>query len=143
MSTTSDYTTVIQHKVTGELITVEEYLDMYMAEHTPEKESRWNKVYIQHFVEMLNSLPGAAPKILGYLLQHRGNNNLITATNKTIAEHLEISVNSVNTLMAKLVKADMLRRAERGMYMLNPHVATHGKFYVMNKQTWQTLKGSK
>lgn len=131
-----DYDVTVVDRRTGEEISFEKFLVQYLEDFT--RKFRFQQCNTGTLAGMLELIPGAGPKVLGYLLSRKTAGNLITETNKQIADELNMNVNTVAPLMAKFVKAKYLKRVDRGIYMLNPSIMSFGgPSGHVNQKNWR------
>lgn len=136
---TSDYNVLIAHKETGEELPFEEYLDLYLAEFVEKGYFEIANPYL--LADMLDLIPHTGAKVLAYLLRHKGPGNLIMKQNQEMAKDLGIGINSVGRIMTAFVKKGMIKRKDRGQYILDPAISCYGgRNKHRTTQTWREME---
>lgn len=88
------------------------------------------KLYLDDIAKLYN-LPRRTSDTIHALLRQMNFDSIITLTapaKRRIAEQLNTSVSTLENQLGKLVKADVLRRMDRGEYMLNPNLFARGRW---------------
>jgi Mn-dependent DtxR family transcriptional regulator len=134
----NDYEVTVRNKMTGELITHEEYLEaMYRDIERKGKFEMTNKGLLATLLELI---PHTGAQILAFLIRNKEPGNLIVKQNKEIAEELQIGINSVSRTMKIFVDSEMIRKKDRGVYMLNPNILSYGGgVYQRAIRKWREL----
>jgi hypothetical protein len=134
----NDYEVTVRHKKTGELITHQEYLEAMYRD--VERKGKFEMTSKGLMADMLEKIPHTGAQILAFLLRNKESGNLIVKQNKEIAEELQIGINSVGRTMKMFVAGGMLRKKDRGVYMLNPNVMSYGGgIYARAIRKWREL----
>ena len=94
------------------------------------------KLYIEDLGRLLDMPPG--PTNLIYELARRMDYEGMITLNKAIktrmAEHIGIKESSLRNYLTALVKADVVRIVDRGLYELNPHYFAKGDWSDIRKR---------
>ena len=61
-------------------------------------------------------------KILAYILENTREDNLFVGTQRTIAERTGIALKTVSTTMKMLLNAEIIKRQQHGVYLVNREV---------------------
>jgi hypothetical protein len=128
----------IRHKETGEEITIEEFIDLYLAEFVDKKYFELANPFM--LAGMLDLIPHTGAKVLAYLFRNKGPGNMIQKQNQEIAKDLGIGINSVGRIMTIFVKNGMLKKKDRGLYMMDPSISCYGgKNKYRSEQKWREM----
>ena len=134
----SDYEVVIKHKDTGEEIQIDEYIDLYLSEYVSKR--YFEIMNPAEMAALLEKIPHTGARVLAYLLRNKGPGNIIVKQNKEIAADLGIGINSVGRIITSFLKGGMLKKKDRGIYMMNPEITCYGgKSLYRTKQKWEEL----
>lgn len=120
----TDYTVKVTHNETGEELPFDEFLDLYFAEYVDKGYFEIANPYM--VAGMLDLIPHTGAKVLAYLLRNKGPGNMIQKQNQEMAKDLGIGINSVGRIMTAFVKKGMLKRKDRGLYMMDPSISCYG-----------------
>ncbi|MCD9465525.1 hypothetical protein CJF25_21690 [Photobacterium phosphoreum] len=113
---------------TGELI------DMNVIE-SEDTDFNFEKIWFSHILQALDCLGSKKINVVTWLLENKDNKNIIIGTQRKIAESCNVSVQTVTDVMKILMKADVIKMEQQGVYMLNPDVVFKGG----NKQRMNIL----
>ena len=94
------------------------------------REPSFVKLYIDDIM-LLHNMPATASSLLHLLvrkLDYDGYISLNAASKRLFAEELGVSVSSINNQFYKMVKKDILRRKDTGLFMLNPMLFAKGSW---------------
>ncbi len=105
---------------TGELI------DMKVIE-SENTDFNFEKIWLSHILQALDCLGSKKINVVSWLLKNKDRGNLIIATQRKIAESCNVSLQTVTDVMRILMKADVIKMEQQGVYMLNPNVVFKGK----------------
>ena len=98
-----------------------------------EREPDYVKLYLSDIVR-LKDLPPSAERILMIIVKHMGYGNFFQAympLKKLMAEQLNMSINTINSMIYKLKKSGILIPMEkygRGLYLVDPNLFGRGKW---------------
>jgi len=95
-----------------------------------ESEPPYIKMYIKDVVR-LKDLPAGSSKVLFQLLSRMGYNNTIATYKpfkKLIASDLGLSLSYIEDCISMFIKAGLLIRVDRGMYMADPDLFARGSW---------------
>ena len=104
---------------TGELV------DRYSFE-IEERDANFHKLWLLHIASALELIGNQKIKVLSYVLTSANSDNLFIGTMRGIAEKTDASTKTVNDTITMLLDADILRRQQAGVYLLNPDVMFKG-----------------
>lgn len=104
---------------TGELI------DMNVIE-SQDTDFNFEKIWFSHILQALDCLGSKKINVVTWLLENKDNKNIIISTQRKIAESCNVSVQTVTDVMKILMKADVIKMEQQGVYMLNPEVVFKG-----------------
>lgn len=93
------------------------------------------KLYLDDIAKLFD-LPARTSDTIHALLRQMNFDSIITLTapaKRRIAEQLGTSVSTIENQLSKLVSADILRRIDRGEYMLNPSLFARGAWTDVRK----------
>jgi len=119
-------------KDTGEKITVEDFLAEHFNDVKDEKKNGFELAYPHKLFRFFEVSENSKTKVLVHLLKIKNNRNLISETNRSIADDLGISKNTVNSVLKKLQDEGLLIRIRQGTYLLDPDVMVYG-----GKNAWR------
>ncbi|HCY1880993.1 TPA: replication/maintenance protein RepL [Staphylococcus aureus] len=104
---------------TGEVIEVDKI-------YRRQTQGNFVKAYIKGLVMMLDIVGGSKLKIVNYLLDNlRLSDNKLLATQREIAEEINVSVKTVTNTLKILEKGNIIKR-RTGVIMLNPEILVRG-----------------
>jgi len=106
--------------VTGEVVPIKIFIESASSDH-------WQKAFAKTLAEYIGIQGGAAGKVLAYIIKSKDSNNIVHGTIREIAEKLEISPVSVNSVFEKLKKKNLIRKIRNGNYYLSPHIMRPGQ----------------
>lgn len=86
----------------------------------------FEKVWIWHLCEAYELIGNKAILVLNYLFEHRDQNNLVMATQRKMAETLNVSPTTVANIIVKLKTNNILSMPQQGVYRINPEVMWKG-----------------
>lgn len=99
-----------------------------------ETEPDFIKLYIKDICK-LNDIPTAGNNILNELLKYTNYDNKVLlpmGVKKIILDKLNISLGTLNNNITKLIKKEILKRIDTGIYMFNP--------YLFGRGNWKDIK---
>lgn len=100
------------------------------------------KLYIEDLSNMYN-LPKNSPDLLLELLKkldYEGQITLNSASKKVIAERAGKAVKTLDNFLGELVKKDIFRRIDTGLFAPNPHLFGRGEWREIYKRREAWLK---
>jgi biotin operon repressor len=100
-------------------------VDQYIFK-VEDRDANFHKLWLWHIAAALDLIGNQKIKILSYILANTQNNNIFIGTMRDIAEKLETSKDTVNTTIQMLMDADILKRQQSGVYLINPEVIFKG-----------------
>ena len=95
-----------------------------------EKEPPYIKTYIAD-IQRISGFPEYVNNVLVELLRNMGYNNIVLMympIKQMICNRLGISINTLNKAIDELYKANILIRAARGMYLMDPNIFGRGSW---------------
>jgi len=94
------------------------------------------KLYIEDLGRLLDMPPGPTNLIyeLARRMDYEGMITLNKAIKNRMAEHIGIKESSLRNYLTALVKADVVRIVDRGLYELNPHYFAKGDWSDIRKR---------
>ena len=109
------------------------YIEMdYIETHDMEKDSNFHKIFLDSFVNVLESTSekaGKKLKVLCWILRKiNRNSNMLYCTYRQIADSSHISYATVAAAMENLLEVDFLRKEGAGKYMANPEIIFWGTY---------------
>jgi len=106
-------------KETGELV------DRYNVE-MEERDANFHKIWLWHIAHVLDLLGSQKIKILSYILENTNSDNLFIGTQRAIAEKTETAKQTVTDTIHMLVGANIMKKQQSGVYLINPEVIFRG-----------------
>jgi len=91
------------------------------------KEGRWEKVYAQALVDMLNITSETKTKIIAYMIKNKDYNNVVMASVRKIATETGCSSRTVQRTLDLLVENSFIQRLQNGVLMFSPHIMRTGR----------------
>jgi len=118
MKTTTKKTKIIgtQQYVNATTGEVEEHQVIQMTN----TDFNFEKIWLMHVLESLELIGNKKIKVLNYLLENKDSKNLVIATQRAIAEELEISKTTVSETIIALQESNFITQTQRGVYRINP-----------------------
>jgi biotin operon repressor len=117
---------------TGEKVDVEDFLADHFNDVKNDKKNGFELSYPYKLFRFLETSENSKTRVLIHLLKIKNNRNLISETNRSIADDLGISKNTVNSVLKKLQDEGLLIRIRQGTYLLDPDVMVYG-----GKNAWR------
>lgn len=85
------------------------------------------RVWLSDLLYHLNLISNSRQMdVLFYMLDNVNSENLFIGTNRAIAEATKASTKTVNTIIKKMIEADLISMKQRGVYMVNPTLLMKG-----------------
>lgn len=106
-----------------------------MSKIQVDREPDYIKIYVKDIVRF-KDLPTGMDKVLLAIISTMGYNNIILTympVKKMIAKELKITISYVNKCISYFVKAGLLIRIERGIYLVDPELFGRGKWENINE----------
>lgn len=104
---------------TGEVIEVDKV-------YRRQTQGNFVKAYIKGLVTMLNVVGGSKLKVVNYLLENlRLSDNKLIATQREMAEEINVSIKTVTNTLKILENGNIIKR-RTGVIMLNPEILVRG-----------------
>lgn len=86
----------------------------------------FEKIWMGHLLDALNCVGNKKVDLLSYMLKNRDSQNRIIGTQRSIAEEMNISSQTVNRTIKALEKANAIRKISSSVYQLNPDLIFKG-----------------
>jgi len=86
----------------------------------------FQKIWLGHLLESLDIIGNKKIKVLNYLLKEKNSENLVIATQRSIAEGAGVSLPIVNETIKALKDINALKIKQQGVLMLNPDIVFKG-----------------
>ena len=86
----------------------------------------FEKTWIWHLCDAYGLIGNKSIKVLNYLFENRNQENLIIATQRLLADKLELSLSTVTRSLKVLKKKDIISMPQQGVYRINPNVMWKG-----------------
>lgn len=85
------------------------------------------RVWLSDLLYHLNLISNSRQMdVLFYILDNVNSDNLFIGTNRAIAEATKASTKTVNTIIKKMIEADLITMKQRGVYMVKPTLLMKG-----------------
>lgn len=85
------------------------------------------RVWLSDLLYHLNLISNSRQMdVLFYILDNVNSENLFIGTNRAIAEAVKASTKTVNTIIKKMIEADLITIKQRGVYMIKPTLLMKG-----------------
>lgn len=86
----------------------------------------FQKIWLGHLLESLDIIGNKKIKVLNYLLKNKTSENLVIATQRSIAEGAGVSLPIVNETIQALKQINAIKSKQQGVLMLNPDIVFKG-----------------
>jgi predicted transcriptional regulator len=99
-----------------------------------EKEPDYVKLYLQDILKIKDLSKGSNAVLMALLRRMTYDNKiiLIAAIKREISEELNIKMVTINKAIDSFLKTDIIRRTDRGIYVLNP--------YLFGRGSWEAVR---
>lgn len=85
------------------------------------------RVWLSDLLYHLNLISNSRQMdVLFYILDHVNSDNLFIGTNRAVAEATKASTKTVNTIIKKMLAADLMTMKQQGVYMVKPTLLMKG-----------------
>lgn len=91
-----------------------------------DRDFNFTKVWLNSVLSTLNMLGNKKSKVAYHIIDNLNKENQYIGTQRQIAERAEVGLNTVNTTLNALLKADFLRVVSNGVYCINPDMLFKG-----------------
>lgn len=102
------------------------------------------RVWLSDLLYHLNLISNSRQMdVLFYILDNVNSDNLFIGTNRAIAEATKASTKTVNTIIKKMIEADLITVKQRGVYMVKPTLLMKGDNVRKHRLTieYENIKG--
>ena len=106
--------------------------------------SHFYRVWLSDLLYHLNLISNSRQMdVLFYILDNVNSDNLFIGTNRAIAEATKASTKTVNTIIKKMIEADLITVKQRGVYMVKPTLLMKGDNVRKHRLTieYENIKG--
>lgn len=112
-----------------------------LANHfNPPPAKGWNQTYPQQVAKILQLLGGSTADAMAYIITHKNTDNCIIGSAVHLAEKANVSKSTMERTLKMLQSADLLRKVQNGLYMVNPDLLSWGGVaYMSRKKAWEDL----
>lgn len=86
----------------------------------------FEKAWVLHLADVFDLIGNKAIQILSYFFENKNGDNLVFCTQRGIANNLEISQMTVNTVIHDLKEANIISMPQQGVYRVNPDLIFKG-----------------
>ena len=137
-----DQTTTKRVKVVG----TEEYINTRTGEleqmqvtSIEDRDFNFTKMWMKNFISTLDIVGNQKTRLCFWIIDHVDKENRLIGTYRTIASQSGMSLDTVRITMKLLVDADFMRKAQNGVYVINPNLVFKGtrnaRMNVLNQFT--------
>lgn len=135
-------TTTKRVKVVG----TEEYINTRTGEleqmqvtSIEDRDFNFTKMWMKNFISTLDIVGNQKTRLCFWIIDHVDKENRLIGTYRTIASQSGMSLDTVRITMKLLMDADFMRKAQNGMYVINPNLVFKGtrnaRMNVLNQFT--------
>lgn len=137
-----DQTTTKRVKVVG----TEEYINTRTGEleqmqvtSIEDRDFNFTKIWMKNFISTLDIVGNQKTRLCFWIIDHVDKENRLIGTYRTIASQSGMSLDTVRITMKLLMDADFMRKAQNGVYVINPNLVFKGtrnaRMNVLNQFT--------
>lgn len=137
-----DQTTTKRVKVVG----TEEYINTRTGEleqmqvtSIEDRDFNFTKMWMKNFISTLDIVGNQKTRLCFWIIDHVDKENRLIGTYRTIASQSGMSLDTVRITMKLLMDADFIRKAQNGVYVINPNLVFKGtrnaRMNVLNQFT--------
>lgn len=137
-----DQTTTKRVKVVG----TEEYINTRTGEleqmqvtSIEDRDFNFTKMWMKNFISTLDIVGNQKTRLCFWIIDHVDKENRLIGTYRTIASQSSMSLDTVRITMKLLMDADFMRKAQNGVYVINPNLVFKGtrnaRMNVLNQFT--------
>lgn len=137
-----DQTTTKRVKVVG----TEEYINTRTGEleqmqvtSVEDRDFNFTKMWMKNFISTLDIVGNQKTRLCFWIIDHVDKENRLIGTYRTIASQSGMSLDTVRITMKLLMDADFMRKAQNGVYVINPNLVFKGtrnaRMNVLNQFT--------
>ena len=120
-----DQTTTKRVKVVG----TEEYINTRTGEleqmqvtSIEDRDFNFTKMWMKNFISTLDIVGNQKTRLCFWIIDHVDKENRLIGTYRTIASQSGMSLDTVRITMKLLMDADFMRKAQNGVYVINPNL---------------------
>mgnify|MGYP000980095755 FL=1 len=137
-----EQTTTKRVKVVG----TEEYINTRTGEleqmqvtSIEDRDFNFTKMWMKNFISTLDIVGNPKTRLCFWIIDHVDKENRLIGTYRTIASQSGMSLDTVRITMKLLMDADFMRKAQNGVYVINPNLVFKGtrnaRMNVLNQFT--------
>ena len=137
-----EQTTTKRVKVVG----TEEYINTRTGEleqmqvtSIEDRDFNFTKMWMKNFISTLDIVGNQKTRLCFWIIDHVDKENRLIGTYRTIASQSGMSLDTVRITMELLMDADFMRKAQNGVYVINPNLVFKGtrnaRMNVLNQFT--------
>ena len=137
-----EQTTTKRVKVVG----TEEYINTRTGEleqmqvtSIEDRDFNFTKMWMKNFISTLDIVGTQKTRLCSWIIAHVDKENRLIGTYRTIASQSGMSLDTVRITMKLLMDADFMRKAQNGVYVINPNLVFKGtrnaRMNVLNQFT--------
>ena len=137
-----EQTTTKRVKVVG----TEEYINTRTGEleqmqvtSIEDRDFNFTKMWMNNFISTLDIVGNQKTRLCFWIIDHVDKENRLIGTYRTIASQSGMSLDTVRITMKLLMDADFMRKAQNGVYVINPNLVFKGtrnaRMNVLNQFT--------
>lgn len=91
-----------------------------------DRDANFHKIWLYHIAEALDLIGNQKTKVLYHIMQNLNHDNLYIGTQRSMAEKLNISIQTITFTIKKLKEANMIKNINNGVYQVNPDIIFKG-----------------
>jgi len=91
-----------------------------------ERDANFYKLWLGHIITALDLIGNQKIRILSYILENINRDNIFIGTQRAIATETKTSTQTVTITLKALMDADIIKRQQSGVYLINPDVIFKG-----------------
>ena len=129
-----------------EVVGTEEYINTRTGEleqmqvtSIEDRDFNFTKMWMKNFISTLDIVGNQKTRLCFWIIDHVDKENRLIGTYRTIASQSGMSLDTVRITMKLLMDADFMRKAQNGVYVINPNLVFKGtrnaRMNVLNQFT--------
>lgn len=114
-------------------------LEQMQVTSIEDRDFNFTKVWMKSFISTLDIVGNRKTKLCFWIIDNLNRENQLIGTYRSISEQSGISLETVRVTMGILLDADFMRKAQNGVYVVNPNLVFKGtrnaRMNVLNQFT--------
>ena len=114
-------------------------LEQMQVTSIEDRDFNFTKMWMKNFISTLDIVGNQKTRLCFWIIDHVDKENRLIGTYRTIASQSGMSLDTVRITMKLLMDADFMRKAQNGVYVINPNLVFKGtrnaRMNVLNQFT--------